>query len=194
MAKPTVGVLAVQGDVVEHLRALARSGAHAIEVKTAADLERVEALVVPGGESTTVIRLLDRFDLTAPIVARVKAGMPYWGTCMGMILAAREVEGIDQKTLGILDVSVRRNAFGRQIASAEVPLAIPVLGAKAFPGVFIRAPWIERHGSAVEVLAETAGHGVFVREGNVMGTSFHPELTNDRRVHEYFLREVLAKA
>jgi 5'-phosphate synthase pdxT subunit len=185
-----VGVLALQGDVVEHLRALAAAGAAATAVKTRAELERVDGLIVPGGESTTVIRLLDRFELTEPLIARVRAGMPFWGTCMGLIVAARDVVGLEQKTLGLIDVTVRRNAFGRQLASAEVPLAIPALGAPDFPAVFIRAPWVERAGPGVEVLAEYEGHGVFVRSGNVLGTSFHPELTADGRVHAYFLKMI----
>jgi len=184
----TVGVLAVQGDVEEHCTALERSGARAIAVKTRAELDAVDALIVPGGESTTVIRLLERFGLTEPIRKRVRAGMPFWGTCMGMIVAAHDVADLEQKTLDLLDITVRRNAFGRQIASAEVPLDIPALGEKPFPAVFIRAPWVERAGPSVEVLAAHDGHGVFVRQGNVVGTSFHPELTKDRRVHEYFLQ------
>ncbi|MBV8300211.1 MAG: pyridoxal 5'-phosphate synthase glutaminase subunit PdxT [Candidatus Eremiobacteraeota bacterium] len=190
MAQRTVGVLALQGDVVEHLRALERAGARAVEVRTPDDLARVEALVVPGGESTTVIRLLDRFGLTEPIKARVREGMPFWGTCMGMIVAAHDVAQLEQPTLDLLDVTVRRNAFGRQVDSAEVPLQIPALGAEPFPAVFIRAPWIERTGPRVETLAERDGHGVMVRERNVLGTAFHPELTGDDRVHAYFLRMV----
>jgi 5'-phosphate synthase pdxT subunit len=183
-----IGVLALQGDVVEHLRALERCGVEAREVKSNADLSAVDALIIPGGESTTVVRLLERFALEEPIIARVKAGMPLWGTCMGMIVAAREVAGLEQRTLGLLDISVRRNAFGRQVASAEEFLAIPVLGGAPFPAVFIRAPWVERAGPGVEILAEVDGHGVFVRQGNVLGTSFHPELTEDPRVHAYFAR------
>jgi 5'-phosphate synthase pdxT subunit len=189
-----VGVLALQGDVDEHLRALRDAGAEGVAVKTRAELARVDALIVPGGESTTVIRLLDRFELTEPLTARVRAGMPFWGTCMGLIVAAREVVGLEQKTLGLIDVTVRRNAFGRQLASAEVPLAIPALGPGDFPAIFIRAPWIERAGPGVEVLASHEGHGVFVRAGNVMGTSFHPELTADGRVHAYFLRMLERRA
>jgi 5'-phosphate synthase pdxT subunit len=192
MADIVAGVLALQGDVVEHLRALEASGTRAREVKTEADLAAVDALVVPGGESTTVIKLLDRFGLAEPIKARVKAGMPFWGTCMGMIVAAHDVAGMDQPTLDLIDITVRRNAFGRQIASAEVPLAIPVLGAEPFPAIFIRAPWIERAGPGVEVLASHDGHGVFVRQGNVLGTSFHPELTGDHRVHAYFTQMIAA--
>ena len=187
MPAPTVGVLALQGDVVEHLAALRRAGARTLEVRTPADLQRVEALVVPGGESTTVIRLLGRFGLVEPIRARVRAGMPFWGTCMGMIVAARDVADLPQETLDHIDITVRRNAFGRQVDSAEVELAIPVLGAEPFPAVFIRAPWIERTGPGVTSLAEREGHGVMVRQANVLGTAFHPELTGDDRVHGYFL-------
>jgi 5'-phosphate synthase pdxT subunit len=174
--------------VVEHLHALRRIGAEAREVRTPAQLAEVDALIVPGGESTTVIRLMQRFGLEQPIQARVRAGMPFWGTCMGMIVAAHDVAGTAQPTLDLLDITVRRNAFGRQIASAEVPLDIPVLGEPAFPAVFIRAPWIERAGPGVEILAAVDGHGVFVRSGNVMGTSFHPELTGDDRLHRYFVQ------
>jgi 5'-phosphate synthase pdxT subunit len=188
-----VGVLALQGDVAEHLRALSASGAEAVAVKTRPELAAVDALVIPGGESTTVIRLLERFALIEPIVSRVRAGMPFWGTCMGMILAARDVAGLEQKTLDLIDITVRRNAYGRQIASEEVPLAVPALGSDPFPAIFIRAPWIERAGPGVELLATHGGHGVFVRQGNVMGTSFHPELTKDYRVHAYFVREMMQK-
>jgi 5'-phosphate synthase pdxT subunit len=186
LTDPVVGVLALQGDVVEHVRALEANGTRASEVKTQAQLVAVDALIIPGGESTTVMKLLNRFDLVQPIKARVHAGMPLWGTCMGMIVAAHDVAGLDQETLDLIDITVRRNAFGRQIASAEVELEIPVLGSAPFPAVFIRAPWIERAGSNVTVLATHEGHGVFVRQGHVMATSFHPELTGDNRVHAYF--------
>jgi 5'-phosphate synthase pdxT subunit len=190
VAGPVVGVLALQGDVVEHLRALEANGTRALEVKTERQLAAADALIIPGGESTTVIKLLERFGLAAPIKARVAAGMPLWGTCMGMIVAAHDVAGLAQPTLDLIDITVRRNAFGRQIASAEVALDIPVLGPAPFPAIFIRAPWIERAGLGVEVLATHEGHGVFVRQGHVMGTSFHPELTGDNRVHAYFARLV----
>lgn len=188
-----VGVLALQGDVVEHVAAFARNGADAVEVRTPDDLAAVDALVIPGGESTTVIRLIERFGLTAPIKDRVRSGMPFWGTCMGLIVAAHDVAELTQPTLDLLDVTVRRNAFGRQVDSAEVPLAIPVLGGEPFPAVFIRAPWIERTGPGVETLAQRDGYGVMVRQGNVLGTSFHPELTGDDRVHAYFLDVVRAR-
>jgi pyridoxal 5'-phosphate synthase pdxT subunit len=188
--KPVIGVLALQGDVVEHLAALERAGARARQVKTRADLAGLDGLIIPGGESTTVTKLLDRFGLSDAIVERVRGGMPLWGTCMGMIVAAHDVAGMHQPTLDLIDITVRRNAFGRQNESAEVDLAIPALGALPFPAIFIRAPWIERIGPSVELLAERDGHGVMVREGNVLGTSFHPELSADPRVHAYFLRMV----
>jgi 5'-phosphate synthase pdxT subunit len=190
VATSPIGVLALQGDVDEHLAALRRAGAGAIAVKTAADLDRVSGLVIPGGESTTVMKLLDRFNLGEPIVRRVKSGMPLWGTCMGMIVVARDVVSMEQPTLNLIDISVRRNAFGRQNDSAEVDLPVPVLGEKPFPAIFIRAPWIERVGEGVELLASRDGYGVMVRQGNVLGTSFHPELAQDARVHAYFLEMV----
>lgn len=185
-----VGVLALQGDVVEHIAALRRAGADAIAVKNRADLDRVDGLVIPGGESTTVMKLLARFDMGDPIVRRVRAGMPLWGTCMGMIVVAHDVVELRQPTLDLIDISVRRNAFGRQNDSAEVDLPIPALGEAPFPAIFIRAPWIERVGPDVELLAQRDGHGVMVRQGNVLGTSFHPELSADDRVHAYFLKMV----
>ena len=188
--KPLAGVLALQGDVAEHIAAFERAGASAIPVKTTRDLERVQGLVIPGGESTTVMKLLDRFGLAAPIVARVREGMPLWGTCMGMIVAAHDVAGLDQPTLDLIDITVRRNAFGRQNESAEVDLLIQALGSAPFPAIFIRAPWIERVGPGVDLLASRDGHGVMVRQDNVLGTSFHPELTADPRVHAYFRRMI----
>ena len=191
--KPVVGVLALQGDVAEHLAAFSEAGARAIPVKRAEELGDLDGLVIPGGESTTVMRLLDRFGMQRSLVDAVRGGLPLWGTCMGLIVAAREVAGLAQPTLGLIDVRVRRNAFGRQVASEEVPLHVPALGAAPFRAVFIRAPWIEDAGERVEILATHRGHGVFVRQGNVMGTSFHPELTRDRRVHEYFLKQVISE-
>ncbi|MHB8461735.1 MAG: pyridoxal 5'-phosphate synthase glutaminase subunit PdxT [Vulcanimicrobiaceae bacterium] len=183
-----IGVLALQGDVDEHLAALTRAGGRGVAVKTHAQLDAVDALIIPGGESTTVMKLLDRFSLAQPIKDRVASGMPIWGTCMGLIVIASDVADLDQPCLGLLDVTVRRNAFGRQNDSATVDLAIGVLGEPAFPAVFIRAPWIERSGPGVALLAERNGHGVMVRQGPILGTSFHPELTPDDRVHRYFLR------
>lgn len=184
---PVIGVLALQGDVDEHVAALRRAGAQPVSVKTGAELAAVDGLIIPGGESTTVMKLLDRFQLIDPIVGRVRSGMPLWGTCMGMIVVAHDVVGVAQPTLDLIDISVRRNAFGRQNDSAEVDMAIPELGQTPFPAIFIRAPWIERVGPQVTTLAQRGGHGVMVRQGSVLGTSFHPELTTDRRVHGYFL-------
>jgi 5'-phosphate synthase pdxT subunit len=189
-SKPVIGVLALQGDVQEHLKALTRAGAQARAVKSREDLAVLDGLVIPGGESTTVMKLLQRIGIEGEIAERVRGGMPLWGTCMGMILAARDVSDLDQPTLGVLDVTVRRNAFGRQNESAEVDLNVPAIGIKPFPAVFIRAPWIERIGPHVELLASRDGHGVMVREGNVLATSFHPELTGDERIHAYFLSMV----
>jgi 5'-phosphate synthase pdxT subunit len=185
-----IGVLALQGDVAEHIAALERAGVRAIPVKTRDELDRVDGLVIPGGESTTVMKLLDRFGMDEPIVERARSGMPLWGTCMGMIVAARDVADLQQPTLDLIDITVRRNAFGRQNESAEVLLDIPALGEEPFPAIFIRAPWIERVGPGVELLAERNGHGVMVRDGNVLGTSFHPELAADPRVHAYFFEMV----
>jgi len=185
-----VGVLALQGDVAEHIAALERAGARAVAVKNADDLASVDALVIPGGESTTVMKLLERFGLSRPIVERVRRGMPLWGTCMGMIVAAHEVVELDQPTLDLIDITVRRNAFGRQNESAEVELPIELLGDPPFPAVFIRAPWIERCGPKVELVAQREGRGVMVREGNVLVTSFHPELSGDSRVHRYFMEMI----
>ena len=190
----TIGILALQGDVAEHLRAMRDAGAQAIAVKTQDDLAKVDGLVIPGGESTTVMKLLDRFDLAKPVKDRVRDGMPLWGTCMGMIVIANDVAGLDQPTLGLMDITVRRNAFGRQNQSAEVALPISELGERAFPAVFIRAPWIERTGKSVALMAELGGHGVMAQQGNVLATSFHPELSGDRRIHEYFLRMVRESA
>lgn len=190
--KPLIGVLALQGDVIEHVAAMRRAGAEVIEVKTPAELERVDGIIVPGGESTTVTKLLHRFGLWEPLAQRARAGMPVWGTCMGMIVISAGVEGLAQETLGLLDVRVRRNAFGRQNDSAEVELPVPSLGEEPFPAIFIRAPWIESTGPGVDVLAAYRDHGVMVRQGQVLGTSFHPELTPDDRVHRYFLDMVRA--
>jgi pyridoxal 5'-phosphate synthase pdxT subunit len=190
VSAPRVGVLALQGDVAEHLSALERAGAAAGEVKNAGQLAGVDALVIPGGESTTVMKLLERAALDRPIVERANAGMPLWGTCMGMIVAAAHVADRDQPVLGLIDITVRRNAFGRQNESAEIDLPIPVLGEAPFPAIFIRAPWIEHCGPGVELLAMRDGRGVMVRERNVLATSFHPELTADSRVHGYFLKMI----
>jgi 5'-phosphate synthase pdxT subunit len=182
----SIGVLSLQGDVEEHLEALHALKLPARKVKTPEDLAAVDGLIVPGGESTTVGEMMKRFGLAAPLKKRVKAGMPVWGTCMGMIVLAEKVVGSTQPTVGLLSIEVRRNAFGRQVESAEIPIDIEDIGGKPFPAVFIRAPWIESACGKAKVLANLDGKGVMVRQDQLLGTSFHPELTTDYRLHRYF--------
>ncbi len=191
-----VGVLALQGAYREHSAALAELGADPVEVRSPEDLAAVDALVLPGGESTTISRLLDAFEVLEPLREQVRGGLPVYGSCAGMILLAGEVlDGRPgQPTLGGLDIAVRRNAFGTQVDSFEADL--PMRGVGDVHGVFIRAPWVERTGDAVEVLARVpdgapaAGRVVAVRQGPVLATSFHPELTGDGRVHALFVSMV----
>ncbi|HLJ82987.1 MAG TPA: pyridoxal 5'-phosphate synthase glutaminase subunit PdxT [Candidatus Eremiobacteraceae bacterium] len=191
MSKKTViGVLSLQGDVDEHIHALRNADAKARGVKTSDDLEKVDGLVMPGGESTTLAIVLERFGLVKPLRALAARGTPIWGTCMGMIMMARSVVGSAQPTLGFLDIEVKRNAFGRQVESSELRLNIDGIDGKPFPGVFIRAPWIERAGRDAKILARVNDKGVMVRQGAFLGTSFHPELTDDARVHRYFVEMV----
>jgi 5'-phosphate synthase pdxT subunit len=189
-----IGVLSMQGDVEEHLSALDAIKVDASRVKTVEELREVDGLIIPGGESTTVGEMMTRFGLAEPFRARVKAGMPVWGTCMGMIVMAKKIVGSKQPTLGLLSIEVKRNAFGRQVESAEVPLEIAGLDGKPFPGVFIRAPWIESSWDDAKLLSSLDGKGVMVRQGRLLGTSFHPELTGDGRIHRYFADIVLASA
>jgi 5'-phosphate synthase pdxT subunit len=186
-----VGVLALQGDTREHLAALAEAGAEAVTVRRRAELDSVDALVIPGGESTAMSKLLREFELLEPLRARLAAGMPAYGSCAGMILLATEitdagVPGREALPLGGIDMTVRRNAFGRQIDSFEGDIEFDGLEG-AMHAVFIRAPWVERVGPSVEVLARAAGHPVAVRQGRTLATSFHPEMTGDRRVHRLFV-------
>ena len=184
-----VGVLALQGDFREHIAAIEACGQQAIEVRTQTDLATVEALVLPGGESTTIIQLAESFGLYQPIKERIAKGLPVYGSCAGMILLAdRILDGKSgQKSFGGLDVTVRRNAFGRQVDSFESDLDFH---GHAIRAVFIRAPWVEEVGKEVEVLATAAGHPVAVRQGKLLATSFHPELTTDRAVYNYFFEEI----
>lgn len=195
--RTVIGVLAVQGDVVEHVRMLEDVGAQAVRVRRAADLANVDALVVPGGESTVMMRLIAQGDLLEPLRERIAAGMPAYGSCAGMILLAdRILDGAaGQQTLGGLDVTVRRNAFGRQVASFEADVTVDGVDGGPVRAVFIRAPWVEEVGAGVEVLSSvalpTGGEAVVaVRQGNLLATSFHPEVTNDARVHALFVRMV----
>ncbi len=184
-----VGVLALQGASRRHAEALASLGAHPVEVRTPEDLTGVEGLVLPGGESTTMSRLLELAGLYEPIAERLAAGMPAFGTCAGMILLAGEIlDGrSDQRAFSVLDVAVRRNAFGRQVDSFEIELEVEGLSGGAFPAVFIRAPVVERVGEGVEVLASVDGHPVLCRQGPVLAAAFHPELSHDLRLHQRFL-------
>lgn len=185
-----IGVLAVQGAFIEHEKALQRVGAHVMEVRLPDHLEGLDGLIIPGGESTTIGKVARRWGLIEPIRAFARAGHPTWGTCAGMILMAKQVmDGLpDQPTLDLMDIAVRRNAFGRQVDSFEADLDTPVLGGVPFHAVFIRAPRIERVGEAVEVLARLEdGAIVAARQGRLLTTSFHPELTEDDRFHRFFL-------
>jgi 5'-phosphate synthase pdxT subunit len=196
-----VGVLAIQGDVREHLRALEACGARSQAVGSAETLSAVDALVIPGGESTTMSRLAILDGLLEPLRDARRSGMPMFGSCAGMIMLADRVTDArhDQETVGGLDMTVRRNAFGRQVDSFEVDLAMPVLGDAAFPAVFIRAPWVESIGPEVEVLARVSRGSdestiVAVRQGQLLATAFHPELTGDVRIHELFVEMVRDQA
>lgn len=190
---PLIGVLAVQGDVREHSAALTTCGAQVVPVRRPSELASVDALVIPGGESTTMDKLVRAFDLLEPIRARIAGGMPVFGSCAGMIMLADRVDGAthDQQTIGGLDVTVRRNAFGRQVDSYEEDLDIDQLPGGPFRAVFIRAPWVEQVGPTVTVLASVtvdgARHPVAVRQGGLVATSFHPEVAGDIRMHEYFV-------
>ncbi|RNF83022.1 pyridoxal 5'-phosphate synthase glutaminase subunit PdxT [Streptomyces botrytidirepellens] len=186
---PLVGVLALQGDVREHLAALAAVGAQARPVRRPEELAEVEGLVIPGGESTTMSKLAVIFGLLEPLRERIRAGMPVYGTCAGMImLADKIIDGRDdQETLGGIDMIVRRNAFGRQNESFEAAVDIKGIDGGPVEGVFIRAPWVESVGAGAEVLATYGDHTVAVRQANVLATSFHPELTGDHRVHALFV-------
>lgn len=192
MPAATIGVLALQGDVREHVAALHALGADTLEVRTPYDLGRVDGLVLPGGESTAVSLLLASSGLRQPLEDRLEAGMPAFGTCAGMILLAREVvDGRgDQRSLGAIDLTVRRNAFGPQAASFEADLDVAGVGGGPVHAVFIRAPVVERAGPDVEILATVDGRAVLARQGKILVCAFHPELVGDLRLHELFLQEV----
>jgi 5'-phosphate synthase pdxT subunit len=186
-----VGVIALQGATAAHAAALERLGAEPVQIRTPADLDGIDAVVLPGGESTTISFLLDSNRLRAPLADRLSAGLPTLGTCAGMILLASEVlDGrSDQRSFGAIDLAVRRNGFGRQLDSFEADLAVTGLD-EPFHAVFIRAPVVERVGEGVEVLAEVDGRAVLCRRGPVLVSSFHPELTDDLRLHELFLESI----
>jgi len=189
---PVIGVLALQGDVREHLVALAGLGVTARPVRRPSELAELDGIVIPGGESTTICRLLDVFELREPLSRRLADGLPAFGSCAGMIVLATGIlDGrADQRPLGAIDIVVRRNAFGRQVDSFETDLEIDGVADGVVRAVFIRAPWVERTGPGVRVLAAVGEHPVAVREGNVLATSFHPEVSGDDRLHALFLQIV----
>lgn len=198
MSAPAVGVLALQGDVREHLTALRLAGATASTVRRLGELDAVDGLVIPGGESTTMSLLLREFDLLDPLRKRLADGMPAYGSCAGMILLASEIldagePGREASALGAIDMTVRRNAFGRQVDSFEDDIDFRGLDGPA-RAVFIRAPWVERVGPEVEVLARSGKHVVAVRQGRALATAFHPEVTSDHRVHKLFVDIVTGRA
>lgn len=197
MSELTVGVLALQGDVAEHRGALERAGAKVVAVRRPEQLAQLDGILLPGGESTTMDKLLRAFELMDPLRAAIRNGLPAYGSCAGMILLAeRIIDGRgDQQTIGGMDITVRRNAFGRQVDSFESSVHIPWVGAQPFRAVFIRAPWVEETGAQVEVLGRVesgpaVGRIVAVRQGNIIATSFHPEVTADYRLHDAFVELV----
>jgi pyridoxal 5'-phosphate synthase pdxT subunit len=186
-----VGILAVQGDVREHAVALREIGAEPVEVRLPRDLVGLDALILPGGESTAMRKLIDRYGLREPIVAMARGGAPVYGTCAGMILLADRLADGEEPVLRLLDITVQRNAYGRQLDSFEADVEIPSLGDEPLHGVFIRAPVVSEVGPEVEVLARDAdGRPIAVRQGCVMATAFHPELTGDRRLHRLLLEQI----
>ena len=195
---PVIGVLALQGDVAEHRRAVTGTGATAVAVRRPAELDAVDGLIIPGGESTTMWKLADVFELMEPLRKRIAGGLPVFGSCAGMIMLATNlldrIEG--QETLGGLDVTVRRNAFGRQVDSFESDIDLKGMDGPPFRAVFIRAPWVEQAGPGVEVLGTEprTSRIVAVRQGPVLATSFHPELTRDGRIHQLFTEIVRERA
>jgi 5'-phosphate synthase pdxT subunit len=193
-SSPTIGVLALQGDVREHLAALAAADAAATAVRRPEELAALDGLVIPGGESTTISKLAALFGLTEPLRAAIAGGLPVYGSCAGMIMLADKIldPRSGQETFGGIDMIVRRNAFGRQNESFEAFVDVRGVPGGPVEGVFIRAPWVESVGANTEVLAEYGGHVVAVRQGSVLATSFHPELTGDHRVHELFVSAVRA--
>ena len=189
MTTTTIGVLALQGDFAEHIEMLRSLGVDGVEIRLPSQLAVIDALIIPGGETTTITRLLDIYELREPIRQLGLAGLPIWGTCAGAIVLAKEATDLDRPNLALMDITVRRNAFGRQVDSFEEDLRVPELGEEPFHAVFIRAPIIERVGAGVEVLATLSdGTIVAAREGTLLATSFHPELTGDARFHALLVK------
>lgn len=196
--QPKIAVVAMQGDFQKHIETLSRLGADAYMARLPNDVARADAIVLPGGESTTIGKLMARYGLDLAILDAADAGKPIYGTCAGLILLAKSIAGGTeerggQPVLGLLNVEVARNGFGRQVDSFETAIAVPALGAEPLRTTFIRAPYVVRAGPDVEVLGEHSGKIVFVRQGNILGSSFHPELTDDDRAHQLFLSMLTAK-
>ena len=186
-----IGVLALQGDFIEHVHVMKQIGVEAVSVRLPGELSGLHGVIIPGGESTTILHLIHSFNFAQPLKEMAEAGLPIFGTCAGMICLARRATELNSsmETLALMDVEVRRNAFGRQVDSFETELTVPALGEKPFPGVFIRAPIIEKVGAGVEILAKLSdGRVVAVRQGKLVATAFHPELSKDMRLHQYFLK------
>ncbi len=183
-----IGVLAAQGAFVEHIARLRRLEVEALAVRLPHELARLDGLIIPGGESTAISKLMLDYDLRDKIINLAKNGLPVFGTCAGMIILANKIPDLDIDPLGLMKIEVRRNAFGRQVDSFETELSVPVLGKEPFPGIFIRAPIIEQANSEVEILARLAdGTGIAARQGKLLACAFHPELTDDLRFHQYFI-------
>ncbi len=189
----TVGILALQGDFLEHEAVLSRLGVNAIQVRKSENLHDLDGFIVPGGESTTVCRLMQEYQLYKPLRRVLSSGLPTWGTCAGMIVLAQHVDSLEYPTLETLDITVERNGYGRQVNSFESDIPIPILGELPFHAIFIRAPVVRKVGADVEILATLSttngggGSPVALRQGNLLATTFHPELTEDSRLHRYFL-------
>jgi 5'-phosphate synthase pdxT subunit len=189
-----IGVLALQGAFAEHIKILTDLNIEAVPVRLSSDLDGIRALIIPGGESTTMSKLLSDYSLKEPIKNLVQQGLPVLGTCAGMVLMAKKVDGSEVETLGFIDIEIKRNAFGRQIDSFEADLLMPALGDKAFRGIFIRAPIVQKVESGVEILCQIDHGAVAVKQGKRLACAFHPELTDDLRFHRYFLNFVAGDA
>ncbi|MDD2496578.1 MAG: pyridoxal 5'-phosphate synthase glutaminase subunit PdxT [Desulfitobacteriaceae bacterium] len=185
-----IGVLALQGAFLEHQRMLKKCGVESVQIRKPDEMENIDGLIIPGGESTTITKLLIEYGLDKAILEKTAQGMPVFGTCAGLIVMAKNVANNNQISLGLMDINVQRNGFGRQVDSFEVDLPVDVLGAIPFPAVFIRAPFVESVKPNVGILAEYDKKIVMIRQGNFLGAAFHPELTDDLRVHLYFRQMV----
>ncbi len=189
-----IGVLALQGAFIEHISIMQQLGAEASPVRLPNELNGLNGLIIPGGESTSILHLMQSFNFIQPLRELAQAGLPIWGTCAGMICLAKKISNSSMELLALMDMEVRRNAFGRQVDSFETELPVPALGYEPFPAIFIRAPIIERAGSRVEILAKLPnGTAVAARQGKLAVTAFHPELSNDLRFHSYFLKIIASQ-